>query len=72
MNSREKLRNYFNLAAESPDSELADALPFGVPAGAIRMMLATAEDQLPSDPVELDALIDRGLAFLQSLRSDPE
>lgn len=72
MTSREKLRNYFDQAAASPDSELQQAIPFGVPAGIMRMALAQAEEQLPNTAQELDELIDRGIEFLRTLRSDPE
>lgn len=71
MTSREKLRKYFDAAATTPDSELVDALPFGIPAGMIRMGLAAAEEQLPASHTELDELIGRGIDFLHSLRSDP-
>jgi hypothetical protein len=70
MDSLQKVRSYLDQMNDAPDSALQEALPFPVPAGLIRMALNAAEAQLPSSPTALDALIDRGIEFLQNLRSD--
>lgn len=38
---------------------------------AFTMALPMLQGRIPSDPVELDGLLDRACAFLGSLRSDP-
>ena len=70
MTSVEKVRQLVTQALNYTDADLAEILPFPVGAGLIRMGIGAIEERLPTDPAELDGLIDKGLQFLGGLRSD--
>lgn len=70
MNSVEKVASGLVYAQDLKDSELREAVPLDVPVPMIRMALAGAAAQLPTDVDELDRLLESIAGFALSLRSD--
>jgi hypothetical protein len=71
MNSVEKVRRSMDAAenvADSPEAEPA----VKAAAGLLAMGRGYVDQMIPTDPDELDELLDKGVDWLQSLRSDDE
>lgn len=52
------------------DAELVRTFPIASSPTLARIALATAASKIPTDPAELDGLLDAGIRFLGGLRSD--
>jgi hypothetical protein len=70
MNSRQKLEQFVSMLLENSDSDLSTLLPFPVAPGVLRGLLTMVEENLPTDPAELDHLIYQAISFCHSLLSD--
>lgn len=70
MNSTEKVWTIVEQLQDSEDSEIAEALPLGLPAPILRGALLMITDQIPQDPAALDEFLSQVGDFCHSLRSD--
>jgi len=72
MNSHQKLIAMIDSVHAMSDDEIDDAFPLDiVPPPLVRSAITMIEPQIPRDPAELDAWLDKVTEFCQALKSDP-
>lgn len=69
--ARTSVQKVHELLAQVQTQGLGEAGLGAMQALAVEMVLPHAIGMVPTDPVELDALLDRAVEFVGSLRSDP-